>query len=31
MMYNQPDTTVLKVGGADILVSVYSPIKVLSS
>ncbi len=25
IMYNEPDTTVLKVGGADILVSVYSP------
>lgn len=31
MMYNEPDTTILKVGGADILVSVYSPNKVLSS
>lgn len=25
IMYNEPDTTILKVGGADILVSVYSP------
>lgn len=25
MMYCQPDTTILKVGGADVLVSVYSP------
>jgi predicted metalloprotease with PDZ domain len=31
MMYNRPDTTVLKIGGADILVSVYSPNKVASS
>jgi len=31
MMYNRPDTTILKVGGADILVSVYSPNKVASS
>ncbi len=31
MMYNQPDTTVLKVGGADILISVYSPNNVLTS
>ncbi len=31
IMYSKPDTTVLKVGGADILVSVYSPNKVLSS
>ncbi len=25
IMYNEPDTTVLQVGGADVLVSVYSP------
>ncbi|GGD42570.1 peptidase M61 [Emticicia aquatilis] len=25
ILYTQPDTTVLKIGGADILVSVYSP------
>jgi predicted metalloprotease with PDZ domain len=31
IMYNRPDTTTLKIGGADILVSVYSPNKVLSS
>ncbi|QHT72165.1 PDZ domain-containing protein [Rhodocytophaga rosea] len=31
MMYNKPDTTILKVGGADILVSVYSPNKMASS
>jgi predicted metalloprotease with PDZ domain len=31
MMYNKPDTTILKVGGADILVSVYSPNKIASS
>lgn len=31
IMYTQPDTTTLKVGGADILVSVYSPNKVVSS
>jgi len=31
MMYNRPDTTILKVGGADILISVYSPNKALSS
>ncbi len=27
IMYCQPDTTILKVGGADILISVYSPNK----
>jgi predicted metalloprotease with PDZ domain len=31
MMYNKPDTTTLKVGGADILVSVYSPNKIATS
>lgn len=31
MMYNVPDTSILKIGGADILVSVYSPKKVLTS
>ncbi len=31
MMYNKPDTTVLKVGGADILISIYSPNKVVSA
>jgi predicted metalloprotease with PDZ domain len=31
MMYNRPDTTVLRIGGADILVSVYSPNKMASS
>lgn len=31
MMYNRPDTTVLKIGGADILVSVFSPNKVATS
>ncbi|MCU0355058.1 MAG: peptidase M61, partial [Cytophagales bacterium] len=31
MMYNRPDTTVLKVGGADVLVSVYSPNRTLSA
>ncbi len=31
MMYNQPDTTVLKVGGADILISIYSPNKKVSA
>jgi predicted metalloprotease with PDZ domain len=31
MMYNVPDTTVLNVGGAQILISVYSPNKVASS
>ncbi len=31
MLYNRPDTTILKIGGADILVSVYSPNKVATS
>lgn len=31
MMYNVPDTTVLRVGGAEILISIYSPNKVASS
>jgi len=31
MMYNEPDTTILKVGGAEILISIYSPNKVASS
>ena len=31
ILYTQPDTTVLKIGGADILVSVYSPNKKASS
>lgn len=31
MLYNRPDTTVLKIGGADILVSVYSPNGVANS
>jgi predicted metalloprotease with PDZ domain len=31
MMYNVPDTTVLHVGGAQILISVYSPNKVATS
>ncbi len=31
IMYNKPDTAVLHVGGAEILVSVYSPNKVLSA
>lgn len=31
MMYCVPDTTVLNVGGAQILISVYSPNKVISS
>lgn len=31
IMYSKPDTTVLKVGGADILISVYSPNKKASS
>jgi predicted metalloprotease with PDZ domain len=31
MMYNRPDTTILHIGGADILVSVYSPNKMASS
>ena len=31
MLYNRPDTTLLKIGGADILVSVYSPNKIVTS
>ncbi|WP_020529440.1 hypothetical protein [Flexithrix dorotheae] len=31
IMYNVPDTTILKVGGADVLVSVYSPNQKLTS
>jgi predicted metalloprotease with PDZ domain len=31
MMYNRPDTTTLKIGGADILVSIYSPNKAATS
>jgi predicted metalloprotease with PDZ domain len=31
IMYCQPDTTNLKIGGANILVSVYSPKKILNS
>jgi predicted metalloprotease with PDZ domain len=31
IMYSQPDTTVMQVGGADILISVYSPSKKLTS
>jgi predicted metalloprotease with PDZ domain len=31
MMYNVPDTTALHVGGAEILISVYSPNKVTTS
>jgi predicted metalloprotease with PDZ domain len=31
MMYNQPDTTVLNVGGAQIIISLYSPNKVTTS
>jgi predicted metalloprotease with PDZ domain len=31
IMYSRPDTTVIKVGGADILISVYSPNKVITS
>jgi predicted metalloprotease with PDZ domain len=31
ILYTQPDTTVLKIGGADILVSVYSPNKMATS
>ena len=31
MMYCRPDTTVLTIGGAQILISVYSPGKVMSS
>jgi predicted metalloprotease with PDZ domain len=31
LMYNKPDTTNLKIGGANILVSVYSPKKIVTS
>jgi predicted metalloprotease with PDZ domain len=31
MMYNAPDTTVLRVGGAQIIISLYSPNKVTTS
>jgi predicted metalloprotease with PDZ domain len=31
MMYNVPDTTILHVGGADIIISLYSPNKVTTS
>ncbi|MGZ4117262.1 MAG: M61 family metallopeptidase, partial [Bacteroidia bacterium] len=31
MMYNIPDTTILNVGGAQILISIYSPNKVTTS
>lgn len=31
IMYNRPDTTILNIGGAQILISVYSPNKVTSS
>lgn len=31
ILYTQPDTTVLKIGGADILVSVFSPNKMANS
>jgi predicted metalloprotease with PDZ domain len=31
MLYDRPDTTVLRIGGAEILVSVYSPNKVATS
>ena len=31
IMYNRPDTTWLSVGGAEVLISVYSPNEVLSS
>jgi len=31
IMYSKPDTTILKVGGADILISVYSPNKQATS
>lgn len=31
IMYNVPDTSIIKLGGADILVSVYSPKKILTS
>ncbi|RDC62114.1 M61 family metallopeptidase [Adhaeribacter pallidiroseus] len=31
MMYNVPDTTVLKIGGAEVLVSIYSPSKMVTA
>lgn len=31
ILYTQPDTTMLSIGGAEILVSVYSPNKIVSS
>jgi predicted metalloprotease with PDZ domain len=31
IMYSKPDTTVLNIGGAEILISVYSPNKVMDS
>ncbi len=31
LMYNVPDTTVLKIGGAEVLVSVYSPSKLVTA
>lgn len=31
LMYSKPDTTVLNIGGAEILISVYSPNKVMDS
>jgi predicted metalloprotease with PDZ domain len=31
LMYNQPDTSVLKIGNSDVLVSVYSPSKKVSA
>jgi len=31
IMYTRPDTTVIKVGGADILISVYSPNKLITA
>lgn len=31
IMYTRPDTTTIKVGGADILISVYSPNKLITS
>lgn len=31
LMYNVPDTTVLKIGGAEVLVSVYSPNKLVTA
>jgi hypothetical protein len=31
ILYTRPDTTTIKVGGADILISVYSPNKLITS